>query len=187
VALADASGGGARVVALDLDGDGYEQTDGRCSTAHRAGGGITVGSVLAEDPIGVAAEKAACPTACTCILPASTTANGWPPTAPPIDLDGWRGAGRNPTWGCIEWAANCWRAPMPPDPAFVGGGEMLSSPGLPDNLRGCWNSPGSVEADPVPPGPPDRSTDPNTGSSSAEAFDPGPADLPPTRFRSASY
>jgi hypothetical protein len=108
----------------------------------------------------------------------------------PIDLDGWRvRAGAESYLGVLyRGGSELLACPYASQSLLsVGGGEMLSSPGLPDNLRGCWNSPGSVEADPVPPGPPDRSTDPNTGSSSAEAFEPDPADLPPTRFRSASY
>jgi len=108
----------------------------------------------------------------------------------PIDLDGWRvRAGAESYLGVLyRGGSELLACPYASQSLLsVGGGEMLSSPELPDNLRGCWNSPGAVEADPVPADQPDRSIDPNSGSPSAEAFEPSPVDLPPTRFLSASY
>jgi murein DD-endopeptidase MepM/ murein hydrolase activator NlpD len=195
VALADAvvARVALGVVVLDLDGDGYEQTGWSVLYLHIVPvEGITVGSVLAEgDPIGVAAEEGGVSHGLHLHVARKYNGEWVAADGPlPIDLDGWRvRAGAESYLGVLyRGGSELLACPYASQTLLsVGGGEMLSSPGLPDNLRGCWNSPGSVEADPVPPGPPDRSTDPNTGSSSAEAFEPDPADLPPTRFRSASY
>ena len=195
VALADAvvARVALGVVVLDLDGDGYEQTGWSVLYLHVVPvEGITVGSMLAEgDPIGVAAEEGGVSHGLHLHIARKYNGEWVAADGPlPIDLDGWRvRAGAESYLGVLyRGGSELLACPYASQSLLsVGGGEMLSSPGLPDNLRGCWNSPGAVEADPVPPGPLDRSTDPNTGSPSAEVFEPGPIDLPPTRFRSASY
>jgi hypothetical protein len=181
------------VVVLDLDGDGYEQTGWSVLYLHILPvEGIAVGSVLAEgDPIGVAAEQGGVSHGLHLHIARKYNGEWVAADGPlPIDLDGWRvRAGAESYLGVLyRGGSELLACPYASQSLLsVGGGEMLSSPGLPDNLRGCWNSPGAVEADPVPAGQPDRSIDPNSGSASAEAFEPGPVDLPPTRLRSASY
>jgi len=195
VALADAvvARVALGVVVLDLDGDGHEQTGWSVLYLHILPvEGIAVGSVLAEgDPIGVAAEEGGVSHGLH--LHIARKYNGeWMAAdgALPIDLDGWRvRAGAESYLGVLYRGGNELLAcPYASQTLLsVGGGEMLTSPGLPDNLRGCWNSPGAVEAELVPASPPDPLIDPNSGSPSAEAFEPAPVDLPSTKLRPAPY
>ena len=195
VALADAvvARVALGVVVLDLDGDGHEQTGWSILYLHMVPvESIAVGSVLSVgDLIGVAAEEGGVSHGLHLHIARKYNGEWVAADGPlPIDLDGWRvRAGAESYLGVLyRGGSELLACPYASQSLLsVGGGEMLSSPGLPDNLRGCWNSPGAVEADPVPAGPPDRSIDPNSGSPATEALEPSPADLPPTRFRSAAY
>jgi len=195
VALADAvvARVALGVVVLDLDGDGYEQTGWSILYLHMVPvESIAVGSVLSEgDLIGVAAEEGGVSHGLHLHIARKYNGEWVAADGPlPIDLDGWRvRAGVESYLGVLyRGGSELLACPYASQSLLsVGGGEMLSSPGLPDNLRGCWNSPGAVEADLAPAGPPDQSMDPNSGSSSPEAFGPSPAELPPTRLRSAAY
>jgi len=195
VALADAivARVAPGVVVLDLDGDGYEQTGWSVLYLHIVPvEGIAVGRVLAVgEPIGVAAEEGGVSHGLHLHIARKYNGEWVAADGPlPIDLDGWRvRAGAESYLGVLyRGGSELLACPYASQSLLsVGGGVMLSSPGLPDNLRGCWNSPGAVEADPVPAGPTDRSTDPNSESPSAEALEPGPVVLPPTKFRPAAY
>jgi len=195
VALADAvvARVALGVVVLDLDGDGYEQTGWSVLYLHILPvEGIAVGSMLAEgDPIGVAAEEGGVSHGLHLHIARKYNGEWVAADGPlPMNLSGWRvRAGAEAYLGVLyRQDSELLACPYASQTLLsVGGGEMPSTPGLPDNLRGCWPRPGEQEAAVLAAESPSQPPDAETLDPWPEALDPGPVNFPPTRLQPAPY
>lgn len=181
------------VLVLDLDGDGFEQTGWSVLYLHVVPDeSIGVGTALAKGQfIGIASEIGGVSQGLHVHIARKYNGEWVAADGPlPFNLSGWRvRAGPESYLGVLyREGSELLACPYASQTLLsVGGGEMFSPAGLPDNLRGCWSMPDSPDAPPLAAQTPDLTQAVDPLDAWMLAPDPGPLDLPPTRLISAPY